>query len=131
MNKDTQNKRSIDELISEALREDEKDFIKNYKQDPGVFELLFSTLRGKNGWLGWAIFILVDACLILGIFFGYKAFHAANAQETTLWASGTILCYIGIVALKLGNWIDAGRRSTLQEIKRLELQLAKLSETDD
>ncbi|MEM9079774.1 MAG: DUF6768 family protein [Verrucomicrobiota bacterium] len=129
MNKNTENKRSIDELISEALKEDQKDFVKNYKQDPGVFELIFLTFRGKNGWLGWATFVLQFASLFLALFFGYKAFQADSPQETTLWASGTILCYVGIVALKLGNWIDAGRRSTLQEIKRLELQIAKLSET--
>ena len=118
---------SIDELISEALKSDEKDFIENYKNDPSLIEFVAANLKGKMAWLGWMTFIFIDILLILGVFFGYKAFHACDAKEAILWASGSILCYIGIVSLKLWSWIVASRRSTLREIKRLELQVAKLT----
>ena len=120
--------KSIDALISEALKSDEKDFLENYNSDPGLFEFVAANLRGKMAWLSWTTFIIIDILAGFGIYFGYKAFQAGDSHETILWASGTILCVIGMMGLKLGIWVEASRRSTIHEIKRLELQLAKLSE---
>ncbi len=124
----TPSSRSIDELISEALKSDEKEFLDHYKHDPSLIQFISANLRGRMGWLGWGTFIMIDLILALGIYFGYQAFQSGNIQHTVLWASGTVMCYTAIGFLKLWSWIEASRRSTLYEIKRLELHLAKLAE---
>jgi len=121
-------KQSIDELISKALDSDEKEFLEHYDNDPSFFKFLAANLRGKMGWIGWISFILIDIHLILGIWFGYCAFQAVEVRETVLWSAGVIICFGNIGMLKMWVWIEASRRSTLRELKRLELQVARVAE---
>ncbi|MGK0187201.1 MAG: hypothetical protein ACI9R3_002987 [Verrucomicrobiales bacterium] len=117
---------SIDKMIADALGdEDRAEF--EALGEPTIFEQIAETFRGRTRWLNGMVVIY---SLIFATLFGlsiFRFFHATEVRDLILWASASVLSIIVIGLLKLWYWMELNRVTVLREIKRLELQVARLA----
>lgn len=118
---------NIDDLIKTALSEEEAEF---YEQidEPSIFELLSDVYKGKQKWIAISGTIMTFVFLILLIYCAIEFYNAKEVRDMLLWGAGGFTCLIAQSMLKLWSWMQMDKNHLLREIKRLELQVAMLSE---
>lgn len=116
----------IDELIKEALTQEEAKFYDELGEQ-NLIEKLGSVFKGKTGWL--AIIMNLFNLVIFGllIFCVVQFLNTEATNELIKWGTGIFACLIFMGMIKLFVWMQMDKNDILREIKRLELQIATLS----
>ena len=117
---------SIDEMIARALGDGEKEEFEALGELT-LFEQIVETFRGRTRWLNG---ILIVYSLLFSTLFGVSIFRflaATEVREQIMWASLGILAMVIIGLLKMWYWMELNRVTIMREIKRLELQVARLA----
>ncbi len=65
--------------------------------------------------------------MFAGIFSAVEFFRADTTQQMIAWATGFVFCSISVAMLKIWYWLQMMQNSMTREIKRFELQLARLT----
>jgi hypothetical protein len=123
---ENQSKSSIDDVIREALDQDEQELRRHYHRDPSLLKFFFSNFRGRMGWVAWFELCCKVGLLVFGVFCFDFAFTTELDREALVWASCGIISFVFVGQIELWFWIEGGRRSLTDEIRRLELQVARL-----
>ena len=116
----------IDELIKEALTEEESKFYDKLDEQ-NVFQMLGGLFQGKNRW----IILLMN--LVMLIVFGFlvysiiQFFSTDVTNELIMWSMAIITFLLMISMLKMFIWMQMDKNSIKREIKRMELQISTLS----
>jgi uncharacterized membrane protein YciS (DUF1049 family) len=120
--------KDIDDRIREALRKEDSELLEYYRGEPAVYEMLIETFRGRFRWINAMAF--VGAIVILGliIVLAWCFFHADSTRAMIAYATAFVWGLIWIAILKIWFWLEITRNSLTREIKRIELQLAHLSQ---
>ncbi len=116
----------IDELIKEALTEEESIFYDNLEEQ-NVFQMLGGLFQGKNKWI---MFLMNFVMLIVFGFLIYSVvqfFDTEQTNEVIRWSLSIITCLLVISMLKMFLWMQMDKNSIKREIKRMELQISTLS----
>lgn len=116
----------IDELIKEALTEEESKFYDNLEEQ-NVFQMLGGLFQGKNKWI---MFLMNIVMLIVFGFLIYSVvqfFDTEQTNEIIRWSLSIITCLLVISMLKMFLWMQMDKNSIKREIKRIELQISTLS----
>ena len=116
----------IDELIKEALSEEEAKFYDELEEQ-NLFGKIGEVYKGKLGWLAIIMNIVHLIVVVLLVYCIVAFFKAEAIKELIKWASGGFLCMIMGAMIKLYIWMQMDKNDILREIKRLELQLAVLT----
>lgn len=118
--------KDVDRLIREALSaEDAKLF--DEIDEPSLPEAMLESLHGKSRWLVTWVFISIFAFVAVAAFSAFRFFHAETTHEMIGWACGFMLSFITIAMQKVWYWMELNKITVTREIKRFELQLARLS----
>lgn len=123
-------KEKIDELIKETLSQEEAKFYDELEEQ-NLFGKVGRVYKSKMGWL--AIIMNIVHLAIFGLFV-YCTVQFLNTTETALlikWAVAGFLCMMVMGMLKLYMWMQMDKNDILRELKRLELQVAVLSQKFD
>ena len=118
----TENER-IDEMIKEALSEEEAKFYENLEEQ-SVLEMSIGVFQGKMKWLA------VMTAFIMVIFFALSVYcliaflNADSTRDMILWGSGMFGGMMAVTMLKLFHWMQMDKNAIIREIKRLELTVA-------
>lgn len=117
----------LDDRLKEALGADAP-----AGGDIGIWAEVGEAFRGPNRWLVWltSFWAVVFA---VGMFYcGYRFFGAwagqLGAEALVFWGVCGMFCVMANAMLKQWHWMEINKNSVLREIKRLELQVAILSE---
>ena len=116
----------IDELIKEALTEEESKFYDNLDEQ-NVFQMLGGVFQGKNKW------IMVLLNFVMLIVFGFlvysviQIFKTDITNELIMWSLAIITLLLMVSMLKMFVWMQMDKNSIKREIKRMELQISTLS----
>lgn len=116
----------IDQLIKEALTEEETKFYDNLEEQ-NVFEMFGGVFDGKNKWL--IVIMNVMTFVALG-FLIYCIVQFVEVEETNMlikWALGGMICVMMISMIKIFMWMQMDKNSIMRELKRLEFQISTLS----
>ncbi len=119
------NREKIDELIKEALNEEEAKFYDELGEQ-SLIEKLGEVHKGKNGWLATVMTIAHIIIFVAFVFCTIRFFNTEQVSELIRWASGGFLCLIFMGMLKLYIWLQIDKNDILRELKRLELQVSSL-----
>ena len=123
---------NIDEEIRQALAADEElaGFGAGDRQtqgDQGIFRELSEVFRGRQRWLNLLGAVIQLIYLGLCIWSAVRFFEAETSRDQILFATG-FLASLGItMAFKIWFWMVLNRNAVLREVKRLELQVARLT----
>ncbi len=117
----------LDKKITEALRKEDDELFREVGEEPGIFDMLFETFRGKRRWLNvlGAVWMLVF--LVLGIASAVAFFRADTVRDMLMWNLGCFFCLSAVALLKVWYWMEMQRIVVMREIKRVELQIAHLA----
>ena len=119
---------SIDDRISAALDQDDHAFLANLEADRGMFQQIGDSFKGPLG--GWAKFSFGIA-IIIGISLAYSFYRALTAGGGDAMIGWGMTCLALLIMQGfLKEWMFARMNmlTLLSEVKRLQVQVALLSE---
>ncbi|AWW74071.1 hypothetical protein CD351_06475 [Erythrobacter sp. KY5] len=117
-----------DERITAALDHDDHAFLATLDTDRGMFKQIGDSWKGPLG--GWAKFSFAIA-IVIGLGLAYCFFRAVTADTSDAMV-GWGLATLGLLIMQgfLKEWMFARMNmlTVLSEVKRLQVQVAMLSE---
>jgi len=116
----------VDQLIKEALTEEEAKFYDNLDEQ-NLFQMLGGVFSGKNKWLIILMNIVMLAVFVFLVYSVVQYFNTDVTNEMINWSLSIIVCLLIISMLKLFVWMQMDKNSLMRELKRLELQVSTLS----
>lgn len=125
-------KKSIDEidaLIKEALSKEEAHLYDEFGEQ-SIFEQALEVLRGKQRIVAGVTMIVTLAFVAGGVFSAIRFFQAEAIREMMMWGGAFFFFLVLVLALKIWYWMEMQRHTLSREIKRLELQVARLLEKE-
>ena len=120
-----------DDRIAAALDEDDKAFLASLEDERGLFQQIGDTWKGPLG--GWSKLVFVMAIIfgLLLLFTIWQVAHTRDPVEHTLWAIAALAVLVIQGFTKQWLFSRMNMLSVLREIKRLQLQVAMLSEKEN
>ena len=119
--------KELDDKIREALRKEDAEVFDDWGGEPSMFTLVMDTFRGRHKWLVLLTVLWSLVFFVLAIVSAVKFFNTQDSREMMLWALGFIFCMSAVSMLKLWFWMELNKNALMREIKRVELQIARLA----
>jgi hypothetical protein len=116
----------LDQKIREAMPPNEAALL-GPPGDLPLMQQVGETFRGRTGWVSVLVVVGSAACVVLAVVSAVYFFRAEGVKEMIAWAGGFGLGLIGASFGRLWFWILLDRNAVLREVKRLQLQVARLS----
>ena len=118
--------KEIDQLIKEALGEEEATYYEKLEEEQTLFQEMASIYKGRRAWITiWVSFVMV-VLLIGGIYCLIEFFRTDEVKQLMIWGGGFFFAMMTISALKVYAWLQMDRNAIIREMKRLEFQVNAL-----
>ena len=119
---------NLDDKISQSLKQEAKEIDQLMAQDDGLFAMLGGIFKGSMR--GWVVIVNLFAIGFSALFIwcAYQAWIATSIDDRVLWGIGFIAALQVQIALKMWLFMEMGRNSTVREIKRVEIELARMKQ---
>lgn len=116
----------LDARIREALAQEDNALEAATRTEAGIPELYLSTMQGRNRL--WGLFINFWIFVFVAVLFYslYRYSQVDALRPSITWGVGMVLSGLIVVSLKIWVWIEMQKNSVLREVKRVELQVARL-----
>ena len=121
----------LDDAIHGALTEEDKEFLAQFEKEPTSVEQVVGVFRGPLAWLYVAFLVVAVILAPIGLFSGWNFLVATEMRPLFYWGAATagILLLLSVVRIVFFMQINTNR--ILRELKRLELQVARLAAKAD
>ncbi len=117
----------LDDKIREALRKEDAELFEDLGGEPSMYEMVMETFRGRYRWMVIVAVFYSIVFIALFVFAAIKFFNAEATRDMMMWAALCIVCWFAIAMLKIWYWMELNKNSITREIKRVELQIARLA----
>lgn len=124
----------FDSKIREALEQEDAEMLQRLDELRGrlnpevsLKEVIAESFQGRRRWIVRYVWFQMLVFAGLGILGTLLAFGAQESNYRVGFAIGTVLCMMVVAVSKLWYWMELNRRSVLREVKRLEVQIARLT----
>lgn len=117
---------NIDDKIRAALQAEGQD-ADDLLAEPGIRELIHDVFRGRLRWLnlvGWVIGVIAFGLSVLAL---VRFLQAEELRQMILWGMILLFCITAVGGMKIWFWMELQKNAILREIKRVELQVARLA----
>ena len=111
---------NLDDRIREALQEGGE------AGEPQLREMIGDMFRGRLRWLNAAGYLIGVAFFVAAIVAAVRFYQAQEMRAMLMWAIALVFCLMTVGLLKVWFWLELQKSAILREIKRLELQVARL-----
>ena len=118
----------IDDKIKQALTPEDAEVYAQFTLEPTLLEQGRELLQSRNRWMNALMLIVTPIFLGIGFYSLSRFFAAVEVKELIGWTIGFGSCMAGISMMKIWAWMQMEKNNTVREIKRLELQLARLTQ---
>jgi len=120
----------LDDAIHGALTEEDKEFLAQFEKEPTSVEQMFGVFRGPFAWIYVAFLTAAVVLAPIGLFSIWKFLTVSEMRPLFYWgaAAGAILLVLSVVRIVFFMQLNTNR--LLRELKRLELQVARLAAKD-
>lgn len=117
---------NIDDAIRNALSKEDADFLARFESESPIREV-FGTFKGSWGLMN--VFAAIVTFAMFGVFLYClsQMFATAEMRAVLLWSVGAVVSMLAVAMLKLYFWMEMNKNVVLREVKRLELQVARLA----
>jgi hypothetical protein len=117
---------NIDRAIREALSQEDAEFLARFEEKTPIDEAL-GTFSGRWGALNVFAAILTFALFGAFVYCLWNLFNVSDVRATVIWSAGAIWTALAVAMLKMYFWMEINKNAVLREVKRLELQVARLA----
>lgn len=118
---------NLDQAIRDALSKEDADFLARFQKEEPIYEQVFGTFVGSNGVLNMFAAALTFALFGAAVYCAWNLFNVTDVRESILWALGVMMAMFAVGMLKLYFWMELNKNAVLREVKRLELQVARIA----
>jgi hypothetical protein len=117
----------LDDAIHQALSEEDAKALERYAEDPTLMDQVLETFRGRMALLNTIGWVAGIAIFGLGVYCGWRFLTAPDVPAMLRWGGGAGLAALGVTLIKLWFWLELQSNAVIREVKRLELQIARLA----
>ena len=117
----------LDDKIREALQKEDAELFEDVGSEPSIYEMLMETFRGRHRWLVFLTMFWTIVFMVLGVLSVVRFFQAEETRDMLMWAAASAFLLSGVSMMKVWYWMELNKNSVTREIKRLELQIARLA----
>ena len=118
----------IDDKIKQALADEDAELYAQFALEPSLLDQGLELLQSRNRWMNALMLIVMPIFLVIGFYSLWRFFAAQEVKELFVWAMGFATPMAGISMMKIWAWMQMEKNNTVREIKRLELQVARLTQ---
>ncbi len=119
--------KEIDHKIREALQAEDAELFEEFGGEQSLGERVMDTFRGRSRWLVYLILVEKVIFFLLTILAAVKFFRVETVREMIAWATAFLMCLAVTMALKFWYWMELNKNAITREVKRLELEIARLA----
>ena len=121
--------KNIDDLIGKALTEEDRALLAS-QAEPGYPAQAFGLFRGPMAGIMWLVNVAGGAAFLAGAYAIWQMFATADALIAVRWGVGALFLFQITTLCKtfMGNQMQTNRM--LRELKRLELQVSLLRDSN-
>lgn len=116
----------LDRKIRDALAEEEAELLEQFGE-PSLPEQVRDSFRGRSRWLVAVTFAATVGYMALAVVSAVRFFQAEEVQAMIAWAVAFGVSLLSIALMKIWYWMELNRNAVTREVKRLELQVARLA----
>jgi hypothetical protein len=117
----------LDRKIREVLHKEDAELFEGFEAEQSLLEMMVDTFRGRHRWLVAMMAFWSLVFFVLAIVTAVKFFSAETTRDIVMWATACVLCMSAVSMLKLWYFLEMNKNALTREIKRLELQIARLA----
>ena len=118
-------KENIDELIKQALTEEESEYLEKMGEQ-SLLEEGLGLIKGRRGWISIWIGFVILVVFVGSIYCAVKFFEVTEVKELMIWGGGFFFGMFMVTALKIWAWMQMDRNAIIRELKRIEVQIASI-----
>lgn len=118
---------NLDQAIRQALSAEDAEFLAKFEKEQPLHEQVFGTFSGPMGALNVFAAIITFAMFGAAVYCAWNMLQATDVRETVLWSVGAVVAMLAVAMLKIYFWMELSKNAVLREVKRLELQVARLA----
>ena len=119
---------NIDHEIKQALAAEDAEVYAQFAEEPSLFAMGLEVLNSRNRWATVLVVIVMTIFMAVGIYSLWRFSHAQETKVLIGWAMSFGFSMAAVSMMKLWAWMEIEKNSTIREIKRLELQVARLTQ---
>ncbi len=117
----------FDDKLRDALSDERKQLDELVAQSqPGLIELLLGAFRGQSILMNIMFMVPGLGFTVLAFLSIFWFFEAQTVRDQIMYATIFMTCNAIVMSLKIWFWMVMNRNATTREIKRLELQVARM-----
>jgi hypothetical protein len=120
---------NIDRAIRDALSKEDAEFLARFEDNNPISEAL-GTFSGRWGAMNIFAALITFALFGAFVYCAWNAFTASDVRATVIWSTGAIWASLAVAMLKIYFFMEMNKNVVLREVKRLELQVARLAARD-
>lgn len=118
---------NIDRAIREALSKEDAEFLARFEEHSTPVGEMLDTFRGQWGAMNIFAAGLTFGMFAVFVYCAWNAFSVEDVRATVMWSAGAVMAMLGVAMLKMYFWMEINKAAVLREVKRLELQVARLA----
>lgn len=117
----------LEDKIRAALRKEDAELFADDGVEQSMVEMIGDSFRGRRRGLVVLTFVSLFAFIGLMVFTIVRFFDAETTRTQIAWAAGFIYTLVVISGIKTWYWNELNKNTLIREVKRLELQIARLA----
>jgi hypothetical protein len=118
--------RDLDRMIDEALGQEESELLRRISGEPNIMERALGLFGAGIGWTAALMMVIQAALFIAGLWAGLNFFEASEPVQQLRWGLPAAVLLLMSLILKLAVAPVIHHDRLMREIKRLELQIARM-----
>ena len=118
---------NLDERIRESLSAEDQELLAQMDADDSLYRDVIATFQGRMRWMNVLSSIIGFALFGVALLCGWRFTMETEPRGMLMWGAGAALAISGLTMIKLWFWMEIQKNAIVREIKRVELQLAKLA----
>ena len=116
---------NLDKIIKETLEAEDQALIESL-QEQGLLGQFGGLFKGKLAWISIVTMGAGLVMAVIGLYSAWKFATVADMHSALLWGGLAWVGFMTQTAIKIWTWMRMETNRTLREIKRVELQLARV-----
>jgi uncharacterized membrane protein YciS (DUF1049 family) len=117
----------LDDAIHDALSEEDAEFLAKFEKEPHLVGQVFGMFRGPLGWLNGVFLAAFIPIAAFGVFAAWKFATLEEVRAMLHWGAIAGFCVVVLALIRLWFFMELQSSRIVREIKRLELQVARLT----
>ena len=120
--------KNIDDEIRAALSAEDARLMEEFDDDPSILEVTLKSMNDRFRWVNVIGMVFLLLFVVLGFLSAWQFYLATELKPLIGWALAVMFCLTTVGMMKIWYWMLINRYDATREIKRLELQVARLSQ---